>query len=136
MRIEEEGLHEIATLTAIAAVGISVLVAGGLVAAQDRFTLQSPNGIAFAEFKGYEAWQMISPSDPDRGRMRYIPGSRLHQSDSRNPAMIKAYSEGIRANGKTVPDGAVMAKLEWAKKRTAGRLTRPRCRATRARFHS
>ena len=30
--------------------------------------------------------------------------------------MIKAYSDGIPANGKSVPDGAVMAKVEWAKK--------------------
>jgi hypothetical protein len=34
-----------------------------------------------------------------------------------NPAMIKAYSDGIPANGKTVPDGAAMAKIEWQKLR-------------------
>ena len=32
--------------------------------------------------------------------------------------MIKAYSDGIPANGTSVPDGAVMAKIEWAKKTT------------------
>ena len=26
-------------------------------AAQDRFSLTSPNGISFSEFKGYEAWR-------------------------------------------------------------------------------
>ena len=29
--------------------------------------------------------------------------------------MIQAYNDGIPANGKPVPDGAVMAKVEWAK---------------------
>jgi hypothetical protein len=69
-------------LTAIAAVGISVLVAGGLVAAQDRFTLQSPNGIAFAEFKGYEAWQMISrvgQKAPQRAALRGHGAGRLER---------------------------------------------------------
>jgi hypothetical protein len=33
-----------------------------------------------------------------------------------NAAMIKAYSDGIPANGKPVPDGAVMAKIEWSRK--------------------
>lgn len=34
-----------------------------------------------------------------------------------NPIMIKAYADGIPANGKPVPDGAVFAKIEWAKAR-------------------
>lgn len=33
--------------------------------------------------------------------------------------MIKAHSEGIPANGKPVPDGAAMAKVEWEKKKNA-----------------
>jgi cytochrome P460 len=33
-----------------------------------------------------------------------------------NPVMIAAYREGFPANGKPVPDGAMLAKLEWAKK--------------------
>ncbi|HYP09690.1 MAG TPA: cytochrome P460 family protein [Bryobacteraceae bacterium] len=105
-------------ITAIAAVGTSMIVAGALVAAQDRFTLQSPSGIAFSEFKGYEAWQMIAPSDPDNaGGCGTAPAPGCIKAILGNPAMIKAYSEGIPANGKPVPDGAVMAKLEWAKKR-------------------
>ena len=43
----------------------SVCVVGVVLAAQDRFTLKVPNGIAFAEFKGYETWQVIAPSQPD-----------------------------------------------------------------------
>jgi hypothetical protein len=34
-----------------------------------------------------------------------------------NPAMIKAYRDGIPANGHRVPDGAAFAKIEWLKAR-------------------
>ena len=30
--------------------------------------------------------------------------------------MMKAYADGFPANGKAVPDGAMMAKIEWEKK--------------------
>ena len=84
----------------------SVLVVSVLAAAQDRFSLTSPDGIAFSEFRGYDAWQVIGPSHLDNG-VKAIVG---------NPAMIKAYSEGIPVNGQAVPDGAMMAKIEWSSK--------------------
>jgi hypothetical protein len=31
--------------------------------------------------------------------------------------MIEAYRDGIPANGKAVPDGAALAKIEWLKNR-------------------
>ena len=38
-------------------------IAGGWTfAAQDKFTVKVPNGLAFSEFKGYEAWQVVSIS--------------------------------------------------------------------------
>ncbi len=40
---------------------ISVVFASAL-AAQNRFTLKAPNGIAFSEFRGYETWQSVAPS--------------------------------------------------------------------------
>ena len=27
---------------------------------QDKYTLQVPKGLAFAEFRGYETWQVVS----------------------------------------------------------------------------
>ena len=81
----------------------SILVIGVVVAAQDRFTLKSPNGIAFSEFKGYDAWAVITASHLDSG-VKAIVG---------NPVMIQAFEEGIPVNGRPVPDGAVMAKIEW-----------------------
>jgi hypothetical protein len=43
---------------------LSVLVALAL-AAQDRYTLKVPNGLAFSEFRGYEVWQVVAPSQTD-----------------------------------------------------------------------
>ena len=99
----------------------SVCVVGVVLAAQDRFTLKVPNGIAFAEFKGYETWQVIAPSQPDdAGGCGSAPSPGCIKAILGNPAMIKAFADGIPANGRAVPDGAMMAKVEWAKKREPG----------------
>jgi len=92
-----------------ALVAASTFAVSLALAAQDRFALKVPNGLAFSEFKGYDAWQTIAPSQTDDG-LKAILG---------NSAMIAAYNAGIPANGKTVPDGAMMAKLEWTKKSDA-----------------
>lgn len=90
----------------------------GVLAAQDRFTLKSANGIAFSEFKGYESWQVIASSQADAGDgCGTSPDPGCIKSIVGNPVMIKAYSDGMPANGKPVPDGAMMAKIEWAKSR-------------------
>src|SRR5262245_62178726 len=89
----------------IAVVRLAVL--GGLAAsAQDKYTVKVPGGLAFSEFRGYESWQAISLSRNGRV-VAMILG---------NPAMIDAYRAGIPANGKPVPDGAKMAKINWAPK--------------------
>src|SRR6185312_17208818 len=33
---------------------------GRVVSAQDKYTLKVPGGLAFSEFRGYEAWQVVS----------------------------------------------------------------------------
>lgn len=83
-------------------------VLGGMaLAAQDRFTLKAPNGIAFSEVRGYENWQDVAVSQVDGG-LKVIVG---------NAAMIKAYREGIPGNGKPFPDGAKIVKIEWSQKK-------------------
>ena len=84
---------------------------------QDRFTLKSANGIAFSEFRGYDAWQVIATSQPDDAGGCGTSKTGCTKVILGNPAMIKAYSDGIPANGKPVPDGAAMAKIEWLKSR-------------------
>jgi len=97
--------HRLGSVYRIAAAGAAiVLAAAGLaVAAQDRYSLSVPGGLAFAEFKGYETWQALSVSHTDHGFALILA----------NPAMIDAYKAGIPANGKPFPDGAKMAKIHW-----------------------
>jgi hypothetical protein len=94
-------------------VAIAALLAGlgGVtLAAQDKYALQVPGGLAFSEFRGYDAWPTIAVSQ--NGTMiEVILG---------NAAMIEAYKAGIPGNGKPFPDGAKMAKIHWnAKKEIA-----------------
>jgi hypothetical protein len=81
----------------------------------DRFALKASNGIAFSEFKGYEDWQMIATSQHDGNDGCGTSKSGCMKAIIGNPAMVKAYRDGIPANGKPVPDGAAMAKVEWSK---------------------
>jgi hypothetical protein len=87
----------------------SVLLVSLTITAQDRFTVKVPNGLAFSEFKGYDAWPVIAPSYTDDG-VKAILG---------NAVMINAYNAGIPGTGKPVPDGAMMAKIEWSKRANA-----------------
>jgi hypothetical protein len=84
---------------------LAVLVALGL-AADDKYSVKVPGGLAFSEVRGYEAWQVISISRNEKV-MAVIVG---------NPAMIAAYQAGFPGNGKPVPDGAKMAKVHWIPK--------------------
>jgi Cytochrome P460 len=89
------------------AVGL-VVFGGRAISAQDKYTVQVPGGLAFAEFRGFESWQAIAVSQA--GRLALILG---------NPAMIDAYQAGIPDNGKPFPDGAKMAKIHWDPKKSA-----------------
>ena len=95
------------TIAVVAAL-VSALGASALSAqAKDKYTLKVPGGLAFSEFRGYEAWQVVSVSQ-DGGLMAAILA---------NPLMIKAYEAGFPGNGKPFPDGAKMAKIHWTPKK-------------------
>src|ERR1700678_1432753 len=74
---------------------------------QDKYTLAVPGGLAFAEFRGYESWQVIAVSE-NGGKIAAILG---------NPIMIDAFKAGVPGNGKPFPDGAMMAKIHWNPKK-------------------
>src|SRR5262249_49109879 len=94
------------SMTMIAAV--SLLVAGGIaLAAQDRYTVKVPGGLAFSEFRGYEGWQVVATSQNDK----------LVAVILANPVMIRAFQAGVPANGKSFPDGSKMAKIHWTPKK-------------------
>jgi hypothetical protein len=76
---------------------------------QDKYTLKVPGGLAFSDFKGYEDWQAVGPSQTDaQNVIRLILA---------NPVMIDAYKQGVPGNGKPFPDGSKIAKVEWRPKK-------------------
>ena len=94
----------------VLALGLTMLgfaaLGGVAVSAQDKYTVKVPGGLAFSDFRGYEAWQAISMSRNEKA-VAMILG---------NPEMIAAYKAGFPGNGKPVPDGAKMAKIHWTPK--------------------
>jgi hypothetical protein len=97
------------TIWAVAISGIPLVVAGGLAfAAQNRNSLKVQNGLSFSEFKGYENWETVAVSQTEHGLKAILA----------NPAMIKAYRSGAPGNGKSFPDGAKIAKIEWTFKKS------------------
>jgi hypothetical protein len=99
--------HKFILAISVVATGFAIS-SGGASSAQDKYSLQVPDGLAFADFKGYEGWQLVSVSQTD-DRLKVILA---------NPAMIAAYKEGTPLNGKTFPDGAKIAKLQWKPKKS------------------
>ncbi len=87
----------------VAAVALLSALGGIAIAAQDKYALQVPGGLAFSEFKGYEDWQTVAVSH----------NGNLIATILGNPAMIAAYKAGFPGNGRPVPDGAKLAKIHW-----------------------
>jgi hypothetical protein len=82
--------------------------AGSAQEKQDKYTLKVPGGLPFSDFKGYEDWQAVSPSQTSAsGVIRLILA---------NPVMIHAYREGVPGDGRRFPDGSKIAKLVWKTK--------------------
>ncbi len=94
----------------LAFIAVSVALALSMsIAAQDRYALKAPNGLAFADIKGYDVWQDVAPSQTDDGIKSIVA----------NGVMMNAYKQGVPANGKPFPDGSTIVKIEWAKKKNA-----------------
>src|SRR6185312_368556 len=90
--------------------GVLLGILGGIaLAAQDRFTVKVPNGIAFSDFRGYENWRNVAVSQTENG-LKVIAA---------NTAMINAYRQGTPGNGKKFPDGSKIVKIEWTAKKSA-----------------
>jgi len=95
----------IATAAAVlAALGAAAVYAQS----QDKYTLKSPSGIAFADFKGYEDWSVVSSARTDEVLKVIVA----------NPIMIKAYKAGVPGNGQPFPEGSRIVKLQWKPKKS------------------
>jgi hypothetical protein len=75
---------------------------------QEKYTLKSPGGIAFLDFKGYEDWSVVSSAKTDEVLKVIVA----------NPIMIKAYKAGVPGNGKAFPEGSKIVKLQWKPKKS------------------
>jgi hypothetical protein len=98
-------------LIALAMAALAVLGAAALFAQgqdKDKYSLVSPGGIAFSDFRGYEDWADVSSARTDE-ILKVIVA---------NPAMIKAYKAGVPGNGQPFPDGSMIAKLQWKHKKS------------------
>jgi hypothetical protein len=90
---------------------VAVLAVSGerAISAQDKYTVQVPNGLSFAEFRGFEDWPTIAVSQ----------AGELIEVILGNPTMIEAYRAGVPGNGKPFPNGSKMAKIHWKAKQSA-----------------
>jgi Cytochrome P460 len=94
-------------VTAVAV--LAALVATAVFAqTQDKYSLTSPGGIAFADFKGYEDWSVVSSARTDEVLKVIVA----------NPTMIKAYKSGVPLNGQVFPEGSRIVKLQWKPKKS------------------
>ena len=94
-------------ISIMGAVLLGTLATAAAIAAQGKYTVKVPNGLAFSEFKGYEDWQSVAVSVTQTSVKSILA----------NPAMIKAYKEGIPGNGKPFPEGSKIVKIEWIKEK-------------------
>ena len=96
--------------SAVVIVGLLLAVLGGIaLAAQDKYVVQVPGGLALSEFRGYEGWQVIAVSQTGDLLVAILG----------NPEIIAAYQAGVPGNGKPFPDGSKMAKIHWNQKKSA-----------------
>jgi hypothetical protein len=93
-------------MAVLAVLGVAALFAQGQ--NKDKYSLISPGGIAFADFRGYEDWADVSSARTDEV-LKVIVG---------NPTMIKAYKAGVPVNGQPFPDGSMIVKLQWKPKKS------------------
>src|SRR5207247_9002975 len=94
--MKRKGLGTIAIVTAL----VSAL-GGSALSAQDKYTVKVPGGLAFAEFRGYENWQVVAISQ-DGGLLAAILA---------NPVMIDAYRAGVPGNRQAFPARRRRAKV-------------------------
>jgi hypothetical protein len=99
------------TIVATAVAVLAALVAATLYAQgqdKDKYSLKSPSGIAFSDFRGYEDWAVVSSARTDQV-LKVIVG---------NPTMITAFKAGVPGNRQTFPDGSMIVKLQWKPKKS------------------
>jgi len=105
-------VKHIAAFTTVAATALLAILGGALLHAQgqdkEKYSLRSPGGIAFSDFRGYEDWSVVSSARTEEVLKVIVA----------NPAMIKAYKAGVPGNGQPFPQGSMIVKLQWKPKKS------------------
>jgi len=99
------------SIVATTAAALALFVASAVYAQgqdKDKYSLKSPGGIAFSDFRGYEDWAAASSARTDE-ILKVIVA---------NPIMIAAYKAGVPGNGQPFPDGSMVVKLQWKPKKS------------------
>ena len=116
-KVETRTAVKQSTAFAVAATALLVIVGGAVLYARgqnsDKYSLTSPGGIAFSDFKGYEDWSVVSSARTEDA----LPQEILKVIVG-NPAMIRAFKAGVPANGQPFPDGSMIVKLQWKAKKS------------------
>ena len=94
---------------AVSGAVVLAVAAGASLAQQDRYTLKVPDGLSFADIRGYETWQDVAVSNTESSVKAILA----------NPTMMRAYRQGVPGNGKPFPEGSKIVKIEWLKKKNA-----------------
>jgi hypothetical protein len=88
-------------------IAVMLAVFGSMtIAAQDRYTLKLGK-LAFSDFRGYENWENVAVSQTETFLKVIVA----------NDVMMKAYRQGLPANGKFFPEGSKVVKIEWTFKK-------------------
>ena len=105
-------VKHIGTSIIVAATALLAILGGAVLYAQgqdkDKYSLRSPSGIAFSDFKGYEDWSVVSSARTEEVLKVIVA----------NPSMIKAYKAGVPGNGQPFPQGSMIVKLQWKPKKS------------------
>ena len=105
-------VKHIAAFTIVAATALLAILGGAVLYAQgqdkDKYSLISPGGIAFSDFRGYEDWSVVSSARTEEVLKVIVA----------NPTMIKAYKAGVPGNGQPFPEGSMIVKLQWKPKKS------------------
>jgi hypothetical protein len=100
------------TFTMVAAAALLAILGGAVLYGQgqdkDKYSLRSPGGIAFSDFRGYEDWSLVSSARTEEVLKVIVA----------NPVMIKAFKADVPGNGQPFPQGCMIVKLQWKPKRS------------------
>jgi hypothetical protein len=107
----------IAAFTIVAAAALLGILGRTVLYAQgqdkDKYSLRSPGGIAFSDFRGYDDWSVVSSARTEEVLKVIVA----------NPAMIKAYKAGVPGNGQPFPQGSMTLSSSGTPRRARKRLS-------------